>query len=409
MAVSWRSTATCWGTWQQMDADDIDLISCIYDTALDPTIWPDLMLRIADKLGARGAFIFELRLDADRPQIASRIFSSNYFPEIVRTYLLEFNDLEIADQGRFAELSRADNSIDLVSDIYLKSNVSDLLAQPNTAFMMKHGLKHRAGALLNKDLVNVDRFALQYSIDHGPITEAERKRAALFLPHIAKVIGLSRPLEEQLLAKGVFEDILRGAGQGIAILGPRGALLYANSEFERILGEYNVLRKAPNGVLQLSETAANSATARRYRDLVASEDCHGRHGARARREALVIDIPDASGNLFIEICPVEQSGKTGRLGAGCRLVTIIDTSRAVRHDLSRLKTFYKLSPSECEILELVAQGHTNAEISDLRNRSPDTIKSQMKALMRKTNSATRTDLVHMIHNLSSAVGYQVEP
>jgi hypothetical protein len=29
----------------------------------------------------------------------------------------------------------------------------------------------------------------------------------------------------------------------------------------------------------------------------------------------------------------------------------------------------------------------------------------MKALMRKTNSQSRTDLVHMIHNLSSAIHY----
>lgn len=50
----------------------------------------------------------------------------------------------------------------------------------------------------------------------------------------------------------------------------------------------------------------------------------------------------------------------------------------------------------------------HSEISDIRSRSLDTVKSQMKTLMRKTNSATRTDLVHMIHNLSSTIGYQVE-
>lgn len=397
------------GVLPLVEADDVDLIARIYDTALDPAIWPELMLRIAHKLGARGAFIFELRLDQERPQIASRIFSSNYIPEIVRSYLIEFNDLEIADQGRFAELSRADNAVDLVSDIHLKNSLADLLAQPNTAFMMKHGLKHRAGALLNKDLVNVDRFALQYSLDHGPITEAERRKAAVFLPHIAKVIGLARPLEEQLLAKGIFEDMLRDANQGIAVLGPRGTVLYANVEFERVLSAYPVFRKAQNGVLEILEKGWGGETAGRFRSMIESGDAHGQYGARARKEALIVDLPSARGSLFIEICPVEESRQTGRLGAGCRLLTVIDTSRPVRHEISRLKTFYKLSPSECEILELIARGHTNAEMSDLRGRSPDTIKSQMKALMRKTNSETRTDLVHMIYSLSSVVGYQAEP
>ncbi len=388
-----------------MDADDIDLIARIYDTALDPSIWPELMLRIAHKLGAAGAFIFELRLDEQNPQIASRVYSSNYSPEIVSWYLKTFNAQEISDQGRFAELSQEDNEIDLISDIELRPKLSELLAQPNVAFMMTRGLKHRAGALLNKDLVNVDRFALQYAIDHGPITAAEIKKANQFLPHIAKVIGMSRPLEEQLIAKGIFEEVLRNIGQGVAILGPRGTVLYANNEFERYLSEHKVFRKTAGGVLQLIDTKTNTPQVSHYHDLVAGEDAHGTFGARARREAVVIELEKPGTALFVEICPVEASIRSGKLGAGCRLITVIDTSRHIKFDSSRLKSFYQLSASETEILELVAKGYTNTEIGEFRNRSQDTVKSQMKTLMRKTNSQSRTDLVHMIHNLSSAISY----
>jgi DNA-binding CsgD family transcriptional regulator/PAS domain-containing protein len=391
-----------------MDADDIDLISRIYDTALDPSAWPDLMLRLAHKMGAAGSFVFELRLDNQNPQITSRIFSSNYLPEVVSWYLQTFNGEEISDQGRFAELSQKGNDVDLISDIALRPKLSDLLAQPNTAFMISRGLKHRAGALLNKDLVNVDRFALQFDVDHGPITGEEIKIAAKFLPHIAKVIGLSRPLEEQLIAKGIFEEVLRNIGQGVAILGPRGTVLYANAEFERCMFEHKIFRKSSSGVLQLIAPGKNDALAKHYHDLVVGECAHGAFGARARREAIVVELEKAGTALFIEICPVEESERTGKLGAGCRLVTVIDTSTQVNFNGERLKSFYQLSASEADILELVAKGHTNAEISGIRNRSQDTIKTQMKNLMRKTNSQSRTDLVHMIHNLSSAIQYRME-
>jgi DNA-binding CsgD family transcriptional regulator/PAS domain-containing protein len=390
-----------------MDADDIDLISKIYDTALDPGQWPNLMLRLAHKLGAAGAFVFELRLDNEVPQITSRIFSSNYKPEIVNFYLKQFNDQEISDQGRFAELSLKGNEVDLISDIALRPKLSDLLAQPNTAFMIQHGLKHRAGALLNKDLVNVDRFALQFDMDHGPIKPEEIKKASLFMPHVAKVIGLSRPLEEQLFAKGIFEEILRNIKQGVAILSPRGTILYANSEFERILDEHAMFRKSPSGVLQIVDQA-NAENVQRYLDLVSNEAAHGQFGARARREAIVIELPKTSAALFIEICPVEASARTGQLGAGCRLLSVIDTSRNVNFDSKRLQSFYQLTSTETEILELVARGHTNSEISEIRNRSQDTIKSQLKSLMQKTNSHSRTDLVHMIHSLSSTINYRSE-
>jgi DNA-binding CsgD family transcriptional regulator/PAS domain-containing protein len=274
--------------------------------------------------------------------------------------------------------------------------------------MITRGLKHRAGALLNKDLVNVDRFALQYAVDHGPIRSDEVKKAGLFLPHIAKVIGLSRPLEEQLIAKGIFEEVLRNIGQGVAILGPRGTVLYANTEFERCLSEHSVFRKTPQGVLQLVDVGTNTSQVKQYHDLLSGEGTHGVFGARARKEALVIDLNKSGAALFVEICPVEASARTGRLGAGCRLVTVIDTSHHVNFDSGRLKSFYQLSSTETEILGLIAKGHTNAEIGEIRNRSQDTIKSQLKTLMRKTNSQSRTDLVHMIHNLSSTINYRAE-
>ncbi len=391
-----------------MEAEDIHLISRIYDMALDPTGWPELMLRLAHRLNAAGAFVFELRLDDDKPHITSRIFSSNYRADIVNFYLRNFNDLEIRDQGRFAELSQQGNSVDLISDVALLPKISDLLQQPNTAFMIQHGLKHRAGALLNKDLVNVDRFALQFPVDHGPITGEEIQKAGLFLPHIAKVIGMSRPLEEQMLAKGIFEDILRNIKQGIALLGPRGNLLYANQEFERCLEDHKIFRKLPNGTLQLIDSRSTSPHAKHYHDLVLSETAHGQFGARARREAIVIELEEPNTALFIEICPVEASQRTGKIGQGCRLVTVIDTSRDITCDTRRLRTFYQLTPSEAEILELVAKGFTTTEIGDIRNRSHDTVKSQLKSVMRKTNSQSRTDLVHMIHHLSSTINYTAD-
>ena len=116
-----------------MDADDIDLISRIYDAALDPSVWPELMLRLAHKLGAKGSFVFELRLDQTSPQVTARTYSSNYVPDVVSWYLKKFNEQEIVDQSRFAELSQQGNSVDLISDIYLRDRLSDLLAQPNIA------------------------------------------------------------------------------------------------------------------------------------------------------------------------------------------------------------------------------------------------------------------------------------
>lgn len=385
-----------------MDADDIDLIARIYDAALDPGIWPDLLSRLAAKLGAAGAFIFVVQIENGEPRVASRMFSDNYVPEIVRYFLDRFNALELRDQGLFAQLSARTDPVELVSDVHLFNSVSVLLEQENTRFMMQHGLKHRAGALLNKDLLTVDRFALQYGADRGPITEQERRKALIFLPHVAKAIELARPLEHRLRLHRVFESLIGNAEQGIAILDPKGRVIYKNVEMDRVLDAHAAFRLGPGGILQLND----ESQAGRYHALVFDETGHGHFGARARKEALVISLDRAGSALFVEICPTEASAATGYLGRGCRLPTVLDTSRPVRVDLARITSFYTLSKAEADVLELVASGRTNQEIAEIRYRSLDTVKSQIRSLMRKTNSGNRTELIQMVRNLSAEVRYQ---
>jgi DNA-binding CsgD family transcriptional regulator len=52
-----------------------------------------------------------------------------------------------------------------------------------------------------------------------------------------------------------------------------------------------------------------------------------------------------------------------------------------------------LTKAEREILELIAQGRSNAEIARLRRRSRSTVANQVAGLLRKTNSPTRRALV----------------
>ncbi len=384
-----------------MEADDIDLIARIYDAALEPQAWPALLARIAYKIGAAGAFLFEVQREDDSEHVVTRMFSENYDPVVVRDFLSRFNHLELRDQGRFAELSAMTDPVELVSDIYIHNSVAMLLEQENTRFMMRHGLKHRAGALLNKDFLTVDRFALQFGVDHGPITDAEKRKAMVFLPHVAKSIGLSRPLEERLRLQDAFEALLGAAGQGIAILDHRGHVIYKNAELDRVLDVHPVFRLTAGKTLEVNDAGQSG----RYQAMLADDGAHGRFGARARKEALVVNLQKPGTALFIEICPAETNAAMGRLGRGCRLLTVLDTSRPLTVNLDRICSFFALSKAEASVLELIAAGHSNQEIADLRHRSLDTVKSQIRSLMQKTNSTSRTELVQMAGSLSSGIRY----
>ena len=52
-----------------------------------------------------------------------------------------------------------------------------------------------------------------------------------------------------------------------------------------------------------------------------------------------------------------------------------------------------LTPAEREVLELVVRGESNAAIARARNTSVRTIANQVAALLRKTGSASRFELI----------------
>ena len=58
--------------------------------------------------------------------------------------------------------------------------------------------------------------------------------------------------------------------------------------------------------------------------------------------------------------------------------------------------------AEASVLKLMADGLTNPQISDERDRSLETINSQVKSVLEKTGSANRTQAIRLAVNVSSS-------
>lgn len=57
----------------------------------------------------------------------------------------------------------------------------------------------------------------------------------------------------------------------------------------------------------------------------------------------------------------------------------------------------ELTAREWEILELIADGHSNSEIGQMLFVSAETVKSHVRHILAKTGSRTRAQAVHRAH------------
>ena len=61
-----------------------------------------------------------------------------------------------------------------------------------------------------------------------------------------------------------------------------------------------------------------------------------------------------------------------------------------------MKAAYGLTDTEMSLVDAIADGLTNAQIAEMRNRALPTINAQVKSILSKTQCSTRTQFVRLL-------------
>ena len=377
--------------------DARDFVLDIYDTVADPRLWPSVLDRFADQVGARGCIVFEWQGDDEQRTLDATHMSSRYERAKLDQYLSIFQSFEIEDQNRFERLSLESDAIDLIDDSRLFDDEATLLARPNVQAMVANDMRHRAAGLLNKDNTSRSRFSIQLSASHGPMNADERATAVTFLPHIAKALDLGRPVQQLSAAHQKLVAAMDNLMIGVCILDARGFIVTTNQEFERQCDAYRTFRRSPEGKLHLS----SQADERHFASLVSDAMNHGRFGARPRKEAIPVFNDGNIGALCIEVVPLQRSDEMGSANLDGTIVYSVDTSIPIGHDAIALQKVFGLTETEASLVDLLGQGLTNTQIAEQRQRAVATVNVQVKSLLSKTDCANRTQFARLLMNFGA--------
>ncbi len=371
-----------------------DLIRDIYDTILHPRRWPDILERVAARIGAEGAFVLDIEPDGAGRRIVARHFTGNYDPALVSEYMDHHQAKELSDQDVLTRVVGADDEIVLVPDAILRQPDRPL----NEAWrLIDSRLGWRAGALLNKDRNDQDRFALQFAEGSVPFGPGHFRRAAQLLPHLAKAFDLGRSIEAARAASHVVAATFERLAIGVAVLDGRGRVTFCNAEFRRQMEETGLLRVNAQGAMELG-VRTQSAELRR---LLAGLAAHGRHGARPRKEA-VIATRAGQTRLMVEATPLASAPDLDHADRDGHLLYTIDISRGFKVDEPRLQRLFKLTQAESSVLALLAEGLSNAEIAERRETSVMTTRAQLKSVFSKLEASNRVQAVRIAASVSNA-------
>lgn len=191
-----------------------------------------------------------------------------------------------------------------------------------------------------------------------------------------------------LICESTFTAVFDHLEIGVCLIDSLGRIAYENDEFQRQRKDLTTYAVNYRDELILNRKGD--------RKIPMKDFAEGRDSAVT---AVSFDQNDPGGVLVIET--VTLTGNIlGTAQAGGFVVLSRDMSRVSEINSYLLRTIYSLTKAETDVSLLVWKGLTNIQIARLRGRAVDTINAQLKAILRKTGTTNRTELVQKMGQLS---------
>jgi DNA-binding CsgD family transcriptional regulator len=378
-----------------MGRDVLAALPAIYDAATSDDKWPGALDALVSAVDARGAILMAFDLVGLPFQVQK--WCTAYRDDDIQQYFASFGRYE----EEAADLLRRSPARTVHRDTEVWPDFASIEDREDVVFLReRYGVRHRAGVCLSKDKGWSDMLALQLSEEWPNVTDAFWQNLELSLPHMAKVVEINRTFTLLRLRYQAVLSALDHVRIGMCVGLAGGQILVANEEARRIFATGDGLCLAADGRLLAREEdvtrqirAAIELTARTADGEGTCDEC-----------AISCTRTSQASPFLIEVCPLRDSRGELERGLLGSLVSIIDPDRTKDISTNGLVTLFGLSPAEKFVCDELLRGRSARDIADMRSVSPETVRTQVKALYAKAGVANRVELIRLAIAANPPIG-----
>jgi DNA-binding CsgD family transcriptional regulator len=348
------------------------LLDDIYEAALAPRHWSNVLAALAVRFKARGGLLFTSN------GAESRWLGSGDAAEAMPEFI---------DQGWMARNERvqrltARRHTGFLTDLDLFSSKEVEALPIYTQFLSPRGMSAGAGCVVSGLEDDTLILSLEGFADHGAARTALGELDEI-RPHLARAAMISARLQAERAMTAV--TVLDAIGSPAAVVDHRGVLLTANTLFEPEIPAR--FRNTRAGLRLLDELADH----RLQRTL---------ESVRRGLGGDSVPAPGPNGRArLLHVLPVVREANDVFLAASAILVL---TGHANRLPPGRalLEQLFDLSPAEARVAEALADGATLRQIAKRANTSIHTVRNQLKAVLEKSSTASQVELIRILMDLA---------
>jgi len=366
------------------------LVSKIYDAAIDDSRWDDTLLELCEMLQLESALLHLANYKTGVSRLIKMVGMGPLDAQTVERDLPHVQRLWNVIPGLY------DRPIDApmvasrdipaqvfqatpLRDLWQETMVIDAIEVTVLLSTAERGvlcmLRHEKFGIIDDRIISAVRF---------------------FGPHLRRAVTIADLLQMRQLRLDLFETAFDALATAIIIVDDKGNVVEANAAARRLLEDGRIVSFAGNR-LRVAQAEAHAKLMQALRISGAGDASAG---------ALGIGVPLNSGaeKSLAYVLPLGGSRLRRSLSAGGKAaIFIAPPDSAGVPGLDAIAALYQLTAAESRVLEHLVQGRPLAEAPDYLDMAPGTAKTHLARIFAKTGASRQGELIARVRQLAPPV------
>ncbi len=375
------------------------LVNAIYDAAMHPQLWPQVLEAIREYCGADQCTVFYYDgIEQQRNYAAAARLNLQtrdlYLDEFIAPQAAQINNqLRCLPEGKVV----SDKDIARLSG---KSYAQIVGAKYMQSLWPK--LHFQAGAVLFRGPHGCAGLGLQNFDDSPALTQIHLERLQGLMPHLIQAVHIRQHIDLLEKANHAFEAVLQHLHMGVVLLDDFQNVVFINSEAMRAFSKCTDIHYQLHTRFHFT---GRTSTQNHYFSALEKQPKREKRKIIGDDTCFKIEYP--SGHLKLSFFTVgdihRKSTKTyteqGLPANTHYLVLVQDSQRHCNLPLNYLKQAYGITPAESELIAHLINGSSLLEAAERRAVTHETARWQMKNIMQKTQVHSQSQLSQLMLSL----------
>ena len=369
-----------------------DAIGLVYDSALDPTIWPtalEAMCKLVD--GCQGSisvidtarreirFATEWSDDPDWPKW--RKLLDEKYAALMPFYAL-LPHIEIGELHNTAQLAAMSGHQDIYQHPFFKE------------WALPSGRRDTLGGVVMRMQDRLAFFALHTSTKRDLVGPREFAVGALLAPHVRRAVTIGDLLAMSTATTATLQATLDTLSAAVIVTDAQARIVHCNSAGEAMLRDGEPIG-TEDGQLRSRQPQATKA----LRIAIAQTDDPVR---RIGSNGIGVPLRHSDGGPAIaHVLPLAQGGPNRDWGPRATAAVFVAPVDHALPAADALIALYGLTATEARVLLRIAAGHNRSETAAALGIADSTVKTHLDRVFSKTGTNDQAALARLVAALAS--------